>query len=51
MPVFTINNLSKDSIKSYRDRLKNKAGIYSIINTINGKQYIGNAKDLYLRLN
>lgn len=51
MPIFTINNISKDSIKSYKDRLKNKAGIYSIVNTINGKQYIGSAKDLYLRLN
>ena len=26
-------------------------GIYSFINTVNGNQYIGSAKDFYLRLN
>ena len=26
-------------------------GIYSFLNKLNGKQYIGSAKDLYLRLN
>jgi hypothetical protein len=26
-------------------------GIYSFLNKVNGKQYIGSAKDLYLRLN
>lgn len=31
--------------------LKGKGGIYSFINTINNKQYIGSAKDLYIRLN
>lgn len=39
------NNL----ILSYRGQLRNKAGIYSIINTVNNKLYIGSAKDLYLR--
>jgi group I intron endonuclease len=32
------------------DLLKNKGGIYCFINTIDNKQYIGSAKDLYLRL-
>ena len=31
--------------------LRNKGGIYSFLNTVNGNQYIGSAKDLYLRLN
>lgn len=35
----------------YRNTLKYKGGIYSFINTVNGKQYIGSAKDFYLRLN
>jgi len=35
---------------SYRKTLKNKSGVYCIINTINGKLYVGSAKDLYLRL-
>lgn len=30
--------------------LKNKGGIYSFINTVNGNQYIGSAKDLNIRL-
>jgi hypothetical protein len=51
-PVFILKNLSdKAYIDSQREVLKNKAGIYSFINTINGKQYIGSAKDFYIRLN
>lgn len=45
---FDLNNI--DSMKSYRDELKNKQGIYGIVNTINTKQYIGSSKDLYVRL-
>ena len=30
---------------------KRGGGIYSFLNKVNGKQYIGSAKDLYLRLN
>lgn len=30
--------------------MKNKGGIYSFINSVNGKQYIGSAKDFYIRL-
>lgn len=37
-------------VLSYRQVLKNKSGVYCFINTVNGKQYIGSAKDLYLRL-
>lgn len=65
VPIFTINNLNnKDCIKSSSSRedplwrsregrilLKDKGGIYSFINTVNNNQYIGSAKDFYLRLN
>ena len=51
VPIFTINNINnEDCIKSSRILLKNKGGIYSFINTVNGNQYIGSAKDFYLRL-
>ncbi|UKA47918.1 hypothetical protein D8B26_M00060 (mitochondrion) [Coccidioides posadasii str. Silveira] len=50
--IITIKDLdNKDSIKSYSKIFRNKGGIYSFINTVNGNQYIGSAKDLYLRLN
>lgn len=49
--VLTLNNLKNDNdIKSYRELLKNKGGIYSFVNTLNNKKYIGSAKDLYIRL-
>jgi group I intron endonuclease len=49
--VLTLNNLNNDNdIKSYRELLKNKGGIYSFVNTLNNKKYIGSAKDLYIRL-
>lgn len=51
IPLFIINNLSKESVKSFRNELVDKGGVYSFMNTINGRQYIGSAKDLYLRLN
>ena len=52
IPVLTIPDLQdKDYIFFKRELLKKKGGIYSIINKVNGKQYIGSAKDLYLRLN
>ena len=52
VPILTVNNLNnKDCIKSFRILLKDKGGIYSFINMVNGNQYIGSAKDLYLRLN
>ena len=41
----------KNSITSKRELLANKAGVYSFVNLINGKQYIGSAKDFYLRVN
>lgn len=50
--VVTINNLHvKTNVINERNLLVNKAGIYAFVNNINGKQYIGSAKDLYLRLN
>lgn len=52
VPILTVDNLdNKDCITSYRRLLKDKGGIYSFINTENGNQYIGSAKDFYLRLN
>lgn len=51
LPKKVFNCLDNTKIvKSYRDLLKDKSGIYSLYNEINGKQYIGSAKDLYLRL-
>ena len=51
-PILTISNLQdKDNVLSNRKLLLNKGGIYSFLNKTNGKQYIGSAKDLYLRLN
>ena len=47
--ILTLSGLNKDTIKPYRDILKNKGGIYSFKNTVNGKQYIGSAKDFYIR--
>lgn len=52
IPVLILNSLKDENyILSFRKILKNKGGIYSFINTINGNQYIGSAKDLYIRLN
>lgn len=52
VPIIIVDNLdNKDSILSYRKLLKDKGGIYYFINTENGNQYIGSAKDFYLRLN
>ena len=49
-PLLTINLENKVKIKSYRKLLKDNGGIYSFINLENGNQYIGSAKDFYLRL-
>lgn len=38
----------KDYLKSLKNKLKGKGGIYSILNTENNKQYIGSAKDFYV---
>lgn len=52
VPIITLENLDdKAYISSYRETLKTKGGIYSFVNTLNGKQYIGSAKDFYIRLN
>lgn len=52
IPIITVSNLQdKNSISSKREILANKAGVYSFVNRINGKQYIGSAKDFYLRVN
>lgn len=52
IPLLVLDNLKdKTYIESHKEILKNKGGIYSFINTVNGNQYIGSAKDFYLRLN
>jgi excinuclease UvrABC nuclease subunit len=52
IPILTLTDLEdKDYIFSKHELLLRKGGIYSFINKVNGKQYIGSAKDLYLRLN
>ena len=51
IPIKVFNNLDKNEMVIYYAKLlRNKAGIYCIVNTINNKRYIGSAKDLYLRL-
>lgn len=51
MPIMSFINLDKiEQIRSYRPLLTKKAGIYAFYNTINRKQYIGGAVDLYKRL-
>jgi excinuclease UvrABC nuclease subunit len=51
IPILTLKNLNdEDYIKSYRENLKSKGGVYCFINTVNNKKYIGSAKNLYLRL-
>lgn len=50
LPILTFNDLNnKNCIKSCRELLKGKGGIYSFKNIVSGKQYIGSAKDFYLR--
>nr|ABU24261.1 GIY-YIG endonuclease [Akanthomyces lecanii] len=49
LSLFFLKNL--DDINLFKELLKNKGGLYSFINTVNVKQYIGRAKDFYLRLN
>jgi hypothetical protein len=50
-PEFTITDLTDlKKLESYRPLLKGKQGVYAFLNTKNGKQYIGSAQDLYMRL-
>ena len=51
IPIKVFHNLNNnETVISYNKILRNKAGIYCFINTVNHKRYIGSAKDLYLRL-
>lgn len=50
-PILILDIKEKDLIESHKITLNGKGGIYSIVNTINDKQYIGSAKDFYIRLN
>lgn len=50
-PIKVFDRLdNNDIVLSYRELLKNKGGIYCFLNTVNGKRYVGSAKDLYIRL-
>ncbi|KAG0122680.1 GIY-YIG endonuclease [Tuber indicum] len=52
LPIKVLSKLNdKNFIDSCHSLLRNKGGIYSFFNTVNNKQYIGSAKDLYLRFN
>lgn len=47
-PILTLKHLdNEDYIFSFKEMLKGKGGIYSFLNTVDGKQYIGSAKDFY----
>ena len=50
-PVLILEFNDKGCIKSHEGVLKGKGGIYSLVNTVNGKQYIGSAKDFFIRIN
>ncbi len=51
MPIKVFHNLNhNETVLSYNELLRKKAGIYCFISTVNNKRYIGSAKDLYLRL-
>lgn len=50
-PILTLYLNNEDCIKSYESILRGKGGIYSLVNTVNGKRYIGSAKDFFIRLN
>ena len=47
-PLVTYDDLSNTNL--LRKELKNKAGVYGIINTKTSKQYIGSSLNLYHRL-
>ena len=47
-PLVTYDDLSNTNL--LRKELKNKAGVYGIINTKTSKQYIGSSLNLYSRL-
>ena len=49
-PILTLD-LNNGDIESHRSILEGKGGIYSLVNTVNGKRYIGSAKDFFIRLN
>ena len=49
--ILTLDLIDTDYINSYKGILKGKGGIYSLVNTVNGKRYIGSAKDFYIRIN
>lgn len=50
-PILILDFYDKYCINSYEGILKGKGGIYSLVNTVNGKQYIGSAKDFFIRIN
>ena len=52
IPIIILTDLQyKDYIHSKRELVSRKGGIYSFVHKVNGNQYIGSTKDLYVRLN
>jgi len=49
-PILILDLNLKGCIKSHESILRGKGGIYSLVNTTNGKQYIRSAKNFYIRL-
>lgn len=49
--IFTLYLYYKDCIKLHESLLRGKGDIYSLVNAVNGKQYIGSAKifNVYLK--
>jgi len=43
-PSLTLDLNNGACIKSHKSILEGKGGIYSLVNTVNGKRYIGSAK-------
>ncbi|GAA5114502.1 hypothetical protein GCM10023339_20300 [Alloalcanivorax gelatiniphagus] len=50
-PILTLDLDDQPSLIQYESLLRGKGGIYSLVNTVSGKRYIGSAKDFYIRLN
>lgn len=46
--ILSLDLYDKDFVKLHEGLLRGKGGIYSLINTVSGKQYIGSVKDFFI---